>query len=385
MSEREDYMNKLKQLETCGQSLWLDYLRRSLIENGELLTLIERDGVKGVTSNPFIFEKAIDETDEYTNALEMFQAESDHGLSTIYEHLVIADIRAAADVLGPVYDKTQRRDGYISLECPPYLTDDTEATVAEALRLWAAVARPNLMIEVPATPAGIPAIRQLTGRGVNVNITLLFSVNVYDQVVNAYISGLEDFARSGGNLSKVASVASIFVSRIDTAIDKQLDRLSDKRAASLLRGKIGIASAKVAYDRYKVLFTGPRWQDLVASGAKTQRLLWASTGVKNPDYKDTMYVEALIGRDTINTIPPATMDAFRDHGEAKPDLIEQEVPDARAMLAALEQHGISLNEVTTQLVVDGVQQFADAFDKLFGVLARRRHALLGGDHTRPGD
>jgi len=213
----------------------------------------------------------------------------------------------------------------------------------------------------------------------------LFSVNVYDQVVNAYISGLEDFARSGGNLSKVASVASIFVSRIDTAIDKQLDRLSDKRAASLLRGKIGIASAKVAYDRYKVLFTGARWQDLVASGAKTQRLLWASTGVKNPDYKDTMYVEALIGRDTINTIPPATMDAFRDHGEAKPDLIEQEVPDARAMLAALEQHGISLNEVTTQLVVDGVQQFADAFDKLFGVLARRRHALLGGDHTRPGD
>ena len=223
--------------------------------------------------------------------MKQFQAQSDLGISAIYEHLAIADIRAAADVLRPVYDQTQRRDGYISLECSPYLANDTEATVAEALRLWAAVARSNLMVKVPATPAGIPAIRQLTGRGVNVNITLLFSVNVYEQVVDAYISGLEDLARAGDDVSKIASVASIFVSRIDAAIDKRLDRLDDERAASLLRGKIGIANAKLAYTRYKALFSAPRWKLLAASGAKTQRLLWASTGVKDPTYKDTMYVE----------------------------------------------------------------------------------------------
>ena len=223
-------MNPLKQLEVCGQSLWLDYLKRSLIEKGELRTLIERDGLKGVTSNPSIFEKAIGETDEYADALKQFQALADHSISAIYEHLAIADIRAAADVLRPVYEQTQGRDGYISLECSPYLANDTEATVGEALRLWAAVERPNLMVKVPATPAGIPAIRQLIGRGLNINITLLFSVNVYEQVVEAYISGLEDLARAGGDVSKIGSVASIFVSRIDTAIDKRLDKLGDKRA-----------------------------------------------------------------------------------------------------------------------------------------------------------
>ncbi len=369
-------MNKLRQLEMCGQSLWLDYLKRSLIESGGLLTLIGRDGLKGVTTNPSIFEKAIAETDEYAEALNQFQAQEDHGNFAIYEHLAIADIRAAADVLRPVYDQTQRRDGYISLECSPYLANDTEATVAEALRLWATVARSNLMVKVPATPAGIPAIRQLTGRGVNVNITLLFSVNVYEQVVDAYISGLEDLVRAGGDAAKVASVASIFVSRIDTAIDTRLDKLGDIRAAAQLRGKIGIANAKLAYSRYKVLFSAPRWQLLAASGAATQRLLWASTGAKDPAYKDTMYVEALIGRDTVVTVPPATMDAFRDHGEVTSDVIEQDLADARAMLATLEQHGISLDEVTEELAKEGVQQFADAFDKLFGAIARRRHMLL---------
>lgn len=369
-------MNKLMQLEMCGQSLWLDYLKRSLIESGGLLTLIERDGLKGVTTNPSIFEKAIAETDEYAEALKQFQAQEDHGNFAIYEHLAIADIRAAADVLRPVYDQTQRRDGYISLECSPYLANDTEATVAEALRLWATVARSNLMVKVPATPAGIPAIRQLTGRGVNVNITLLFSVNVYEQVVDAYISGLEDLVRAGGDAAKVASVASIFVSRIDTAIARRLDKLGDIRAAARLRGKIGIANAKLAYSRYKVLFSAPRWQLLVASGATTQRLLWASTGAKDPAYKDTMYVEALIGRDTVVTVPPATMDAFRDHGEVTSDVIEQDLADARAMLATLEQHGISLDEVTEELAKEGVQQFADAFDRLFGAIARRRHMLL---------
>ena len=375
-------MNPLKQLEACGQSPWLDYLKRSLIEKGELRTLIERDGLKGITSNPSIFEKAIGESDEYADALKQFQAQADHSISEIYEHLAIADIRAAADVLRPVYEQTQGRDGYISLECSPYLANDTEATIAEALRLWAAVQRPNLMVKVPATPAGIPAIRQLIGRGLNINITLLFSVTVYEQVVEAYISGLEDLKRAGGDISKIGSVASIFVSRIDVAVDKRLDKLGDKRVADRLRGKAAIANAKLAYARYKALFSGPRWQSLAAAGAKTQRLLWASTSTKSPAYKDTMYVEALIGRDTVDTIPPATMDAFRDHGEATPDVIEQDIAGARAMLAELEQHGISLKEVTDELVTEGVQQFADAFDKLFGAIARQRRTLLEGDRAR---
>jgi transaldolase/glucose-6-phosphate isomerase len=375
-------MNPLKQLEACGQSVWLDYLKRSLIESGELHTLIEHDGLKGVTSNPAIFEKAIGETDEYANALKQFQAQADHGISVIYEHLAIADIRAAADVLRPVYEQTQGRDGYISLECSPYLANDTSSTVAEALRLWAAVERPNLMVKVPATSAGIPAIRQLIGRGLNINITLLFAVSVYEQVVEAYIAGIEDLARAGGNLSKIGSVASIFVSRMDVAIDRRLDEFGDQQLTDRLRGKAAIANAKLAYARYKALFSGPRWQLLVASGAKTQRLLWASTSTKTPAYKDTMYVEALIGRDTVDTIPPATMDAFRDHGQATPDAIERDVAGARAVLAELEEHGVSLKEVTDQLVKDGVQQFADAFDKLFGAIARRRRTLLDGDCAR---
>jgi transaldolase/glucose-6-phosphate isomerase len=374
-------MNPLKKLEACGQSPWLDYLKRGLIEKGELRTLIERDGLKGVTSNPSIFEKAIGESDEYADALKQFQAGTDHSISAIYEHLAIADIRGAADVLRPVYEQTQGRDGYISLECSPYLANDTEATMAEALRLWAAVKRPNLMVKVPATPAGIPAIRQLIGRGLNINVTLLFSVSVHEQVVEAYIAGLEDLKRAGGDVAKVGSVASIFVSRIDTAIDKRLEKLGDKQVADRLRGKAAIANAKLAYIRYGALFSGPRWQLLASSGAKTQRLLWASTSTKSPAYKDTMYVEALIGRDTVDTIPPATMDAFRDHGVANADVIEQDVEGARAMLAELEQHGVSLNEVTEELVKDGVQQFADAFDKLFGAIARRR-TQLGGDSGR---
>ncbi len=375
-------MNPLRQLEVCGQSPWLDYLKRSLIETGELRTLIERDGLKGVTSNPSIFEKAIGETDEYVEALRRFQALGDHGVSAIYEHLAIADIRAAADALRPVYAETQGRDGYVSLECSPYLANDTEATVAEALRLWAAVGRPNLMVKVPATPAGVSAIRRLIGLGLNINVTLLFSVRVYEQVVEAFISGLEDLARAGGDVAEIGSVASFFVSRIDTAIDKRLDKLDDKRAADRFRGKAAIANAKLAYVHYKTLFSGRRWRLLASSGAKTQRLLWASTSVKNPAFRDTTYVEALIGRDTVDTIPPGTMDAFRDHGKATPDVIEQDVAGARATLAALEELGVSLNEVTEELVKEGVQQFADAFDKLFGAIARRRRALLDGDRPR---
>ncbi len=375
-------MNPLKQLEACGQSPWLDYLKRSLIEKGELRSMIERDGLKGITSNPSIFEKAIGESDEYESALKQFQAQADHGISEIYEHLAISDIRAAADVLRPVYDKTQGRDGYISLECSPYLANDTDATIAEALRLWKAVDRPNLMVKVPATPAGIPAIRRLIGRGLNINITLLFSVGTYEQVVDAYISGLEDLKRAGGDVAKIGSVASIFVSRIDVAVDKRLDELGDKRVADRLRGKAAIANAKIAYVRYKALFSGQRWQSLADSGAKTQRLLWASTSTKSPAYHDTMYVEALIGRDTVDTIPPATMDAFRDHGEAITDSIEQDLAGARAILAELERRGILLTQVTTELVAEGVQQFADSFDKLFAAIARQRRVLLDGDRAR---
>jgi transaldolase / glucose-6-phosphate isomerase len=375
-------MNPLKQLETCGQSPWLDYLKRSLVAKGELSNLIERDGLKGMTSNPSIFEKAIGESDEYAEALKKFQSSGDHSISAIYEHLAIADIQAAADVLRSVYDATSGRDGYISLECSPYLANDTEATIGEAKRLWATVNRPNLMVKVPATPAGIPAIRELIGRGLSINVTLLFAVSVYEQVVEAYISGLENLARAGGNISKVASVASFFVSRIDTAVDKRLDGLGDKKLADRLHGKAAIDNAKMAYVRYKALFSGARWQRLAGMGAKTQRLLWASTSTKNPRYKDTLYVEALIGRDTVNTMPPATMDAFRDHGKVTPDAIEQDVEAARTTLADLEHHGVSLKEVTDELVVDGVQQFADAFDTLFGTIAQRRRALSEGDDIR---
>ena len=375
-------MNPLQQLAACGQSPWLDYLKRSLIRNGELQALIDRDGLKGLTSNPSIFEKAIAESDDYAGAMAQYLKGADHGVSDIYEHLAIADIQAAADILRPVYEQTQRRDGYVSLECSPYLANDTKATIGEATRLWAAVNRPNLMVKVPATPAGIPAVRELIGRGLNINITLLFAVSVYEDVVEAYISGLENLTRAGGDVSKVASVASFFVSRIDTAVDKRLDKLSDKGLADRLRGKVAIANAKLAYARYQALFSSQRWQKLAAAGAKTQRLLWASTSTKNPNYKDTLYVEALVGRDTVNTIPPATMDAFRDHGKVSPDAIEQDVEGARAMLAHLERGGISLKAVTEELTVEGVQQFADAFDKLFATIAQRRRALMDGDNAR---
>ncbi|HVA15483.1 MAG TPA: bifunctional transaldolase/phosoglucose isomerase [Stellaceae bacterium] len=381
-------MNPLKQLEACGQSPWLDYLKRSLIGTGQLKTMIERDGLKGITSNPSIFEKAIGESDEYKQALKDFQAQGDHSISDIYEHLAIADIQAAADVLRPVYDATKGRDGYISLECSPYLANDTDATIKEARRLWKAVDRANLMVKVPATPAGIPAIRHLIGRGLNINITLLFAVGVYEQVVEAYIAGLEDLKKAGGDVSKTGSVASIFVSRIDSAVDKGLGKLGDKNLADRLRGKAGIANAKVAYARYQALFAGARWETLAAAGARTQRLLWASTSTKSPAYKDTMYVEALIGRDTVDTIPPATMDAFREHGKAEADAVEQDVAGARAMLAALESIGISLKQVTDELVVEGVQQFADSFDQLFGAIAHQRRRLQGGERAgqeiRPG-
>jgi transaldolase/glucose-6-phosphate isomerase len=369
-------VNPLKDLESCGQAPWLDYLIRSLVQKGELKTMIERDGLRGVTSNPSIFQKAIGESDEYADAMKAFLAEGDRSVNDIYEHLAVADIQAACDVMRPVQDETDGRDGYVSLECSPYLANDTEATVHEAIRLRGLVQRPNLMVKVPGTPAGVPAIRRLIGEGISINVTLLFSIASYEQVVEAYISGLEDAQKAGKDISKVASVASVFVSRIDAAVDKTLE---GNPAKAKLSGKVAIANAKVAYARYKELFSGPRWEALAKAGAKTQRLLWASTSVKDKALKDTLYVEALIGKDTVDTIPPATMDAFRDHGVVKPDAIEDDLDGARQILADLTAAGVSLDEITTDLVEDGVQQFADAFDKLLGSVAEHRRQILGDD------
>jgi len=373
-------MNSLKALyTTAGQSPWLDYVRRDLIETGELKTLIDRDGLRGMTSNPSIFEKAIGHNEAYVTALKEIQAGGDHGISALYEDLAIADIRAAADVLLPTYDATNHVDGYISLEVSPYLAHDTEGTIAEALRLWATVDRPNLMVKVPGTPEGVPAIRHLIGKGLNINVTLLFGIAAYEDVVEAYLSGLEDLAKTGSPLARVASVASFFLSRIDTAVDKQLAKLGAPTAG--LQDTVAIASAKLAYASFKRLFAGARWAALEAAGAKKQRLLWASTSTKKPELRDTLYVEQLIGRDTVNTMPPATMDAFRDHGEVIVDAVEHDLDGAKATLAALKDAGLSIDDITASLVTDGVRQFADAFDGLLGAVAKQRRVSLDGDRA----
>jgi transaldolase/glucose-6-phosphate isomerase len=375
-------MNPLKQLEACGQSPWLDFVRRDLIDKGELATLVERDGVKGVTSNPAIFEKAIGSGAEYAAPFAAFMGDGDHGVSAIYEHLAIHDIQGAAGVLKPVFDATHGADGYISLEVSPYLANDTAATVTEARRLWKTVDRPNLMVKVPATLAGIPAIQTLIGDGLNINVTLLFAIDAYEAVADAYIAGLEKLSETQADLSHTASVASFFISRIDALVDKKLDAAVaggvDAAKADPLRGQAAIASAKLAYALYKTKFSGARWEKLAAKGAHPQRLLWASTSTKNPTYRDTLYVEALIGRDTVNTMPPATMDAFRDHGVAKADTVEDGLEAARAIGPALAVLGVDIDLVAKELVADGVQQFADAFDKLLGAVAERRRKALGG-------
>ncbi len=379
-------MNPLKQLAEAGQAPWLDFVQRGLIEGGELAAMIERDGIMGVTSNPAIFEKAIAHAPEYGAAFERFVAAHDGTPMEIYEHLAIADIQAAADALAPVHRATGGRDGFISLEVSPYLANDTQGTIDEARRLWAAVDRPNLMIKVPATSAGIPAIHALIAEGLSVNVTLLFAVPRYEAVAQSYIAGLEDYAAKGGDVSKVASVASFFVSRIDNVIDRELQARIDAGGPAgtiqPLLGQAAIANAKVAYQSFRRIFAGEAWAALAARGAQVQRLLWASTSVKNPAYPDTLYVERLIGRDTVNTMPPATMDAFRDHGTVVRDAVEHEVEAAHAALTAIEAQGISLANVTQDLVEDGVRQFAEAFDKLLGAVAAKREALVAVNAAR---
>jgi transaldolase/glucose-6-phosphate isomerase len=376
-------MNPVKALEAHGQAVWLDFLARGFVAKGDLKKLIDSDGVKGVTSNPSIFEKAIGSSDEYDGAIGQALKKGDRPVAELFEHLAVEDIQHAADVLRPVYDELHGHDGFVSLEVSPYLALDTKATIVEAERLWSDVKRKNLMVKVPATPQGLPAIEHLIGEGISINITLLFSQKVYVEVAEAFLAGLEKYVAGGGDPSHVASVASFFVSRIDSAVDKQLDEKiakandpTEKERLAALKGKVAIANAKLAYQEYKRLFSGARWDKLAAKGAKPQRLLWASTGTKNKDYSDVLYVEELIGPNTVNTVPPATLDAFRDHGKPR-DSLEENVEDAKHVLAELEKSGISLDAITADLVKDGVKQFADAADKLYGAVAHKRAASLG--------
>lgn len=383
LEPKRDIMNPVKALENHGQAVWLDFLARGFVAKGDLKKLIDTDRVKGVTSNPSIFEKAIGSSDEYDAPIGRALKKGDRPVADLFEHLAVEDIQHAADVLRPVYDELKGHDGFVSLEVSPYLAMDTKGTIAEAEHLWKAVHRKNLMVKVPATPEGLPAIEHLIGEGISINITLLFSQKVYIQVAKAYIAGLEKLVADGGDPTHVASVASFFVSRIDTAVDKQLDeriaRANDpheKERLAALKGKVAIANAKLAYQEYKKLFSGARWEKLAAKGAKPQRLLWASTGTKNKDYSDVLYVEELIGANTVNTVPPATLDAFRDHGKLR-DSLEENVDEARDVLTELDKSGISLDAITEELVKDGVKLFADAADKLYGAVAHKRATVLG--------
>jgi transaldolase/glucose-6-phosphate isomerase len=368
--------NPLKELLNYGQSMWLDYIRRDLFTTGKLKQLIADDGLRGMTSNPAIFEKAIADSSLYDDFLKTLASRSDLDTTGRYEQIAIRDIQDAADTLRPVYDESKFRDGYVSLEVSPYLARKTPETIDEARRLWKAVQRENVMIKVPGTAEGLPAIRTLIGEGININVTLLFAQEVYEKVADAYIAGLEDLVASGGNLKKMASVASFFISRIDTLIDSLLnDKLkatTDASQQALLKsvlGKVAIANGKLTYQAYQRIFSGPRWQALADKGAQTQRVLWASTSTKNPNYRDVIYVEELIGPDTVNTMPPATIDAFRDHGLLRNALTE-DVAGAKKVMDDLARTGISMQQVTDKLTDDGVKLFADAFDKLLAAVAK---------------
>ncbi|WP_371420249.1 bifunctional transaldolase/phosoglucose isomerase [Tardiphaga sp.] len=373
--------SRLKDLGAAGQAVWLDFVDRKLLNGGGLRRLVEEDGLTGVTSNPSIFEKAMGHGDAYDEGFYNFLGKADASITDTYESQAIADIKAAAADLRPVYDRLGGADGYVSLEVSPYLANGTEETVEEARRLWQAMAEPNLMVKVPGTRAGTPAIRRLIEDGLNINVTLLFSLAAYQAVAEAYMAGLEARVRKGEAIDRIASVASFFVSRIDAQIDKTIDARvkegdAESEALAALRGKVAIANAKLAYVWYQDMIASDRWQALAAMGAMPQRLLWASTGVKDAAYPDTLYIDSLIGPDTVNTMPPKTMDAFRDHGTLRETLIEN-VNEARHVLAETERLGLKLGDVTTGLVEAGVTLFADAADALLGAAAGKRAAFLG--------
>jgi transaldolase/glucose-6-phosphate isomerase len=366
-------MNPLKQLSEQGQSIWLDYIRRNLITSGGLKRLVEEDGIRGVTSNPTIFDKAISGSTDYDDALGVLLAADQHApAGKLYEPLAIEDIQMAADVLRPVYEATRGDDGYVSLEVSPHLAHDSAATINEAKRLRAAVDRPNLMIKVPATPAGIPAIEELIASGVNVNVTLMFSIDHYEAVARAYLKGLERTDDPSG----VASVASFFVSRVDTMVDKALESAGTPEAEGLF-GKIAIANSKVVYRRFLEIFHGEGFAALRQRGARVQRPLWASTGTKNPAYSDVLYVENLIGPETVNTLPPDTIDAFRDHGKVPGATIKEGLAEAEAALARLSSVGVDLGAITEKLQQDGVASFAASFDQLMAALEKKRQTMIG--------
>src|ERR1700735_1818428 len=368
--------NPRKALLNYGQSMWLDYIRRDLITRRKLKTIIKDDGIRGMTSNPSIFEKAIAESHLYDDMLKSLGSRADLDATSGYEQIAIRDIQDAADILRPVYQSSEFRDGYVSLEVSPLLALATQKTIDEGRRLWKTVNRENVMIKVPGTAEGLPAIRQLIGEGININVTLLFAQEVYEQVADAYIAGLEDLAGRGGNLKKIARVANFFISRIDTLVDSKLEEktkaTTDAKQQALLKdllGKIAIANGKLTYQRYQKIFSGPRWQALAAKGAQTQRVLWASTSTKNPAYRDVIYVEEIIGPDTVDTMPPATVDAFRDHGRLRNSLAE-DVAGAQKVMDDLAKAGISIKEVTTRLTNNGVKLFADAFHQLLAAVEK---------------
>lgn len=370
-------MNRIQHLYQLGQSIWLDYIERGMIQDGTLKAVVD-EGVRGVTSNPTIFQQAIVKSAAYQEDLQRLATISADAKS-IFEALAIADIQAAADVLRPVYDSHDGQDGFVSLEVSPDLAYDTEATIAEAQRLHAAVGRPNLMIKVPATKEGIPAIRQLIAEGINVNVTLIFSLKRYAEVMAAYIQGLTDRLNAGLSVDTIASVASFFVSRVDVNIDARLERLAAQHPEQAercraLQGKAAVANAKLAYAQFEQTFVGPAWERLVSAGAHVQRPLWASTSTKNPAYPDLIYVEPLIGPHTVNTMPPQTLEAFKDHG--RPALtVRNDLEGARKVLAELAELGISMDEVTAKLEAEGVKKFADSFVELLAAIEERRKVL----------
>jgi transaldolase len=365
-------MNPLKQLNNYGQSVWMDYIRRNLITSGELRRLINFDGINGLTSNPSIFEKAIDESTDYDQDLrKQLDSEPRSPASEIHERLVIQDIQMAADVLRPVYDSTGGADGYASIEVSPHLAHDTAQSIIEARRLWSEVDRPNLMVKIPATREGIPAIEELLAAGINVNVTLMFSLAHYEAVARAFLAGAERCVEP----RRLASVASVFVSRVDTKVDRALEALGTPEALAL-RGKIAIANAKAIYHRFRQVFHGDRFRGLRTHGIKAQRVLWGSTGTKNPNYSDVMYVEELIGADTINTLPVPTLNAFRAHGRVRGATILENAIEAQADLERLKRLDIDLDAVTEELQAEGVQSFAASMDKLLDSLNKKRDVYV---------
>jgi len=369
---------RLHTLHAAGQSLWLDYIDRTMLSNGDLARRISDDALTGMTSNPTIFEKALAEGVAYDAQVASLPASlSDR---EVFEAVAASDVRDACDKFRTVYDATHAVDGYVSLEVSPDLARDAEGTFSEAMKLWALVDRPNLMIKVPGTPEGANAVRRLIAAGINVNVTLLFAIAAHTRVIEAYIAGLEDRAAAGHAVDRIASVASFFVSRVDSAIDKKLDALAAANPANAdalhaLKGKAAIANAKLAYRLFREQFSGPRWAALAAKGARAQRPLWASTSTKSAAYRDVVYVEELVGTDTVNTLPPATLEAFRDHGETRPHSVTTDLDGATHSLAALEGVGISIAAVTDTLLVEGLASFEQSFVTLLAGIARKRAAL----------